>query len=155
MNMTYQLKDDGTAILTKIPQPEAAIFLPSSIDGHTITEIGSDIIPPGVKSRVREIHLPSTVTTISNKAFNDLRYLHTLTLPESLTEIKDFGIFTCPDLTRLHIPASVTRLGAYAFGYMYEHGRAYKLNYFTLLCEPNSAAQIFAEENGISYELKK
>ncbi len=150
MKINYQVKDDLTAVITGIPEPEAVMVLPQLLDGFPVTEIGSDIIPLGIKSVAREIILPPTVKKIGTRAFNDLRYLKRLSLPEGLLEISDYGIFTCPDLTHLRVPASVDSLGKCAFGYMYEHGRAYRLNYFTLHCVGGSAAERFAAENLIS-----
>lgn len=153
MQFEYMQKDNHTAVLTAIPQPEATISLPTQIGDFTITEIGTDVIPLGVKSIAREIILPDTITVIGRRAFNDLRYLKRLIIPTSVTRIEEFGIYTCPDLTELYIPSSVTEFGRCAFGYMYEHGRAYKLNYFTLLCDAGSAAEAFAKENDIDYRI--
>ncbi len=152
MKINYQIKSDNTVIITGIPEPEAVMILPELLDDCPVTEIGSDVIPLGVKSVAREIVLPPTIKKIGSRAFNDLRYLKKLSLPEGLLEISDFGIFTCPDLTHLWIPTSVKIFGNYAFGYMYEHGRAYRLNYFTLHCSKGSAAEKFAMENRIIYE---
>lgn len=151
MKIDYAIKKDHTAVITGIPEPEAVMMLPELLDDFPVTEIGPDIIPMGTKSIAREIILPPTVKSIGSRAFNDLRYLKRLILPDSLLEISDFGIFTCPDLTHLWIPASVKNLGNYAFGYMYEHGRAYRLNYFTLHCSRGSAAEKFAVKNHIGY----
>ena len=144
---------DGTAVLTCIDNPQPVMELPSHIENRPITAIGSDIVPLGVKSVPREIILPASVTSIGHGAFQDLRYLKKLVLPEGLLQIGDFAIYTCPDLQELYIPPSVERLGRYAVGYMYEHARAYRLNYFTLLCKQNSAAHHFAEENQLTYRL--
>lgn len=152
MEIQYVLKEDRTLAITRISQPEPVIRIPASIDGRPVTALGSDIIPPGVKTRVREIYLPDTLCSIGSRALNDLRYLSRLVLPSGLAEIGDFGIFTCPDLTELYVPASVQTFGRCAFGYMYEHGRAYRLNYFTLLCEQDSPARRFAEENQLAWK---
>lgn len=151
MKLEYYINDDKTAVITRIPEPEAVIVLPSVIEGCPVTEIGTEVISLGKKSIAREIILPETLTRISERAFSDLRYLKKLSIPKGLLEIADFGIFTCPDLTELYIPASVVTFGQCAFGYMYEHARAYKLNYFTLLCEKDSPAERFAEEQAIVY----
>lgn len=153
MKLDYLIREDGTAVITGIPEPEAVMTLPASIEGCPVAEIGTDIISLGKKSIAREITLPETVGKIAEKAFCDLRYLKKLSIPDSVREISDFAIFTCPDLVELHIPSSVTIIGQYAFGYMYEHARAYKLNYFTLLCEKGSAAEKFAIDNGIKHLL--
>lgn len=152
MEIQYIIKEDDTLAVTLIPQPDPVIHIPAEIDGRPVTSLGSDIIPLGVKTRVRELYLPDTLCSIGSRALNDLRYLSKLVLPEGLAEIGDFGIFTCPDLTELYIPASVHAFGRCAFGYMYEHGRAYRLNYFTLLCEPDSPARRFAEENQLVWK---
>lgn len=151
MKLEYDIRDDATAIITGIPEPEAVIILPSAIESCPVTEIGTDVISLGKKSIAREIILPDTLKKIAQRAFSDLRYLKKLSIPDGVKEIADFGIFTCPDLTELFIPASVTDLGQCAFGYMYEHARAYKLNYFTLLCKTDSAAEHYAKDNGITY----
>lgn len=151
MKLEYVIREDATAVITGIPEPEAVMVLPSSIENCLVTEIGTDVISLGKKSIAREIILPETVVKISERAFNDLRYLKKLAIPKSVREIADFGIFTCPDLRELLIPSSVTDFGRCAFGYMYEHARAYKLNYFTLLCEKGSPAEKYAEENEIVY----
>lgn len=153
MKFEYQINPQDCAVLTSIPNPESIIHIPDTLGSCPVAEIGSDIIPMGVKSIAREIILPDTVTRIGVRAFNDLRYLRKLTIPESVQSIENFGIFTCPDLTELYIPRSVTAFGDYAFGYMYEHGRAYRLNYFTLLCAEDSAAHDFAVQNKIKFQI--
>jgi len=153
MEIEYIIKEDGSAAITKIPEPESILQIPQVLDGHRVTELCEDFIPFGVKSRVRQVHLPESVEKIGSRAFRDMRWLKELTLPDSLVEIDRFGIYTCPDLTELYIPSSVKTFGACAFGYMYEHGRAYKLNYFTLLCEEDSPAKKFAEENGLRFQI--
>lgn len=156
MNFEYILTETGEAVLTKVSgfsEREMTVEVPAVIDGHTITEIGENFVPFGEKTKVREVILPNTIKKIRSRAFNDMRYLKKLVLPKSVTEIEDFGIFTCPDLTELFVPSSVTDFGRCAFGYMYEHGRAYRLNYFTLLCAENSASRRFAEENNLKYRL--
>ncbi len=150
MKLEYMIKD-GSAVITRIPEPETVMTLPSVIEGCPVTEIGTDVISLGKKSIAREIILPETLIRISERAFSDLRYLKKLFIPDGVKEIADFGIFTCPDLTELYIPASVVTFGQCAFGYMYEHARAYKLNYFTLLCEKDSQAEKYAKEQAIVY----
>ncbi|MGF6374991.1 hypothetical protein M2140_000025 [Clostridiales Family XIII bacterium PM5-7] len=154
MKFEYQINQDGSATLTRILDPEPFIELPAAIDGHALRCLGDNIVKLGEKSIPREIILPSTVEVIMPYCFNDMRYLKKLVLPDSLQEIGNFGIFTCPDLTVLSIPSSVCTFGTCAFGYMYEHARAYRLNYFTLLCEEHSAAEAYAIKHRIQYQNK-
>ncbi len=75
MQLEYDIRDDKTAVITRIPQPEAVIVLPSFVEGCPVTEIGTDVISLGKKSIAREIVLPETLIKISERAFTDLRYL--------------------------------------------------------------------------------
>ena len=78
MQLEYDIRDDKTAVITRIPQPEAVIVLPSFVEGCPVTEIGTDVISLGKKSIAREIVLPETLIKISERAFTDLRYLKKL-----------------------------------------------------------------------------
>lgn len=154
MNFEFIVKEDNTATITKVIEPEAFIIIPSILEGHVVNEIGEDIIPMGSKTTVQNIILPQTIEKIGIKAFNDLRYLKTLILNEGLKEIGNYGIYTVPDLAEIYIPESVTTFGTCAVGYFYEHGRSYKHRYFTLVCDKDSAAENYCKENEINYKTK-
>ncbi len=47
MQLEYDIRDDKTAVITRIPQPEAVIVLPSFVEGCPVTEIGTDVISLG------------------------------------------------------------------------------------------------------------
>ena len=154
MNFEFKVKEDGTAVLTKIAEPEPFIIIPAMLEGHVVNEIGTDVIPMGVKTTVQNIILPQTIEKIGPHAFETLHYLKTLILNEGLKEIGDYGIYTCPDLAEIYIPETVKELGECAVGYYYEHGRSYKHRYFTLVCDEGSAAEKYCKENEITYKTK-
>ncbi|MEG1067611.1 MAG: leucine-rich repeat protein [Anaerovoracaceae bacterium] len=153
MEIKYSVNTDNTITIVEILDPVEIIKIPKTIDGHTVIAIGDDIIPMGTKSKVKSISLPNTIKTIGSYAFNDLRYLKCLSLEEGLEEIAPFGIYTCPDLLEIKIPASIKILGEYSFGYMYEHARSYKQNYFTVICKDGSYAHQYAKENNLTFKL--
>ncbi len=81
-----------------------------------------------------------------------------VTFPESLTSISNFAFLDCKHLNRVEIPATVTEIGDYAFGYLYNYDHDLERSYytlkpdFTIVCEQGSAAEAYAKANGITYE---
>lgn len=66
--------------------------------------------------RYRNYALPSSVKEIKAGAFAYVFWLYTLTLPEGLTTIEDYAFYNSPRLSAIDIPASITKIGASAFG---------------------------------------
>lgn len=65
---------------------------------------------------IKEIKIPSSITTIGASAFQNCRDLTSVTIVEGVTSIGDYAFYGCSSLTSIVIPNSVTYLGAYAFG---------------------------------------
>ncbi|HFU4109571.1 TPA: leucine-rich repeat protein [Streptococcus suis] len=65
-------------------------------------------------SGLTEVSLPSTVTTIGNRAFSGTS-LTTISLPASVTTIGSYA-FSDTQLTIVNLPSGLTHLGDYAFG---------------------------------------
>ena len=63
---------------------------------------------------VSEVIIPSCVTKIGDKAFEDCD-LKSVTIPNSVTTIGGCAFSACSSLTSVNIPNSVTRIGWYAF----------------------------------------
>ena len=59
--------------------------------------------------------IPNSVTSISEKAFDDCENLTSVTIPNSVTSIGDEAFKNCTSLTSVTIPNSVTNIGDYAF----------------------------------------
>ena len=117
MKFNYEVLADDSAKLTSIEEPEEEIVIPEELDGHKVSEIGSNVIPEG-KSDVKSITLPQSVTTLDSEAFADHHYLKTLKLNQGLKAIGERAIYTCPDLAELYVPMSVTGFGAHCIGFM-------------------------------------
>ncbi|MBR4729652.1 MAG: leucine-rich repeat domain-containing protein [Prevotella sp.] len=60
-------------------------------------------------------NIPSSVTSIGNKAFYGCRGLTSITIPNSVTSIGDNAFFRCSSLTSIAIPNSVTSICDNAF----------------------------------------
>ena len=67
------------------------------------------------KENIIKINIPSTVTSIGERAFDDCTNLTSITLPSGLTSIGDLAFAGCTGLTSITIPSSVTSIGFWAF----------------------------------------
>ena len=56
-----------------------------------------------------------TVTRIGDYAFENIRQLTYINIPNSVTEIGNYAFYNCNNLTMVILPDSVTSIGAYAF----------------------------------------
>ena len=64
-----------------------------------------------------EVTIPSSVTTIGNRAFSYCTSLTSVTIPDGVTSIGDNAFSGCSSLTSVTIPSSVTTIGSMAFSY--------------------------------------
>lgn len=81
----YEILDDGTISLTKYNGENTQLFLPSSIDGYTVTGLSSRIFASNFK--YTKIVLPNTIQTISSNAFDCCYYLEYVNIPSSVWSI--------------------------------------------------------------------
>ena len=84
------------------------IIIPSSV-----TSIGERAF--SWCSSLRELVLPSSVTSIGNRAFSVCSSLRKLVIPSSVTSIGDLAFNGCESLRELVLPSSVTSIGNSAF----------------------------------------
>ncbi|MGJ7911093.1 leucine-rich repeat protein, partial [Neobacillus sp. LXY-1] len=132
---TWQSDDGVTYSITGYNGSDTNITIPSSIDGHTVTSIGSNAfkykpltsvtIPDTVTSigsfafyycsSLVNISIPNSVTSIGDSAFAYCISLPNITLPTNLSSIGNSTFQDCKALTGITIPNSVTSIGTYAF----------------------------------------
>ena len=105
---------------------------------------------------------------ISGFAFDDQVKLKSISIPEGVTNIGDYAFHNCSSMTQISIPKSVNEIGEYALGYKevndgtqgerYGSIRYSKGGYHTVIpgfviCgEAGSAAEKYAEQNGINFK---
>ena len=70
----------------------------------------------GFCKNLREITLPSSVTSIGDEAFWGCRNLQEINIPSSITSIGDSVFYGCRNLQEINIPSSITSIGNRAFG---------------------------------------
>lgn len=137
-DFTYELNDDGSAIITQYSGSAAALTIPSSLDGHTVKQIGSYAFEKN--TTLTSVSIPETVTELEYYAFKGCTSLTAVTIPSGLTSAGSLsnGAFSgCSALTTVQfgsglasipealfegtglktvtLPESVTSIGSWAF----------------------------------------
>ena len=67
------------------------------------------------RDNMREITLPSSVTSIGDKAFSCCLHLQEITLPSGVTSIGNSTFWSCSNLRKIALPPSITSIGDEAF----------------------------------------
>ena len=107
-------KETGTITgLTKEAKDLSRIEIPSSIDGITVTSIGTCAFVDCTS--LKEVILPSSIISINKHAFSDCTLLESIRIPEGVKNIADHAFSGCESLRLAVIPDSVTSIGRHAF----------------------------------------
>ena len=91
------------------------------------------------------VSIPDSVTNISISAFENCIRLTGVSIGNGATFIGDRAFFNCTKLISITIPNNITSIGSYVFENCTE---------LTLIVDSGSAAQSYAETNGIRYRLR-
>ncbi len=94
---------------------------------------------------VPETRKDMEVAIIGMEAFSGNKYVETVIVPETVTELRDRAFADCPNLTRVELPAGLTRIGDDVFSG----------SDVTLVVVEDSLGMTYAIEQGIPYELKE
>ncbi|GFP75534.1 leucine-rich repeat protein [Clostridium fungisolvens] len=109
---TWQSDDGVTYSITGYNGSDKNIVIPSSIDGHTVTSIGSNAFR---EKPLTSVVIPDTVTSIGGFAFYYCSSLTSITIPNSVTSIGDSAFAYCISLTNISLPASLNKIGNSTF----------------------------------------
>lgn len=107
---------DGT-VLVAFPNGKFEDSSYSYTMPETVTEIGEFAF---YGSPVKAFVVSDNVTKISKSAFMGAMNLERITLGKNVREIYDSAFIACDSLKSVYIPSTVTYLGYYAFGFIYE-----------------------------------
>lgn len=100
------------------------------------------------------VEMPDTVTYINYSAFSECSSLSNIHFSQNLQSIGNGAFYKCSNLKYVIIPRSVEYIGEYAFGYEeYDSETKTGTLYddFTIYGYAGTAAEIYANENGITF----
>lgn len=66
-------------------------------------------------TKIKEITIPNTITSIGDWAFRGCSSLTSITIPNSVNSIGEYAFYVCKSLTSITIPNSITEIKQYTF----------------------------------------
>jgi hypothetical protein len=119
-DFTVTLTTDGKgAIITGYTGRATAVKIPVTIQGMPVQEIGSWIFSQGrsaVNNTITSVVIPKGVTVIGTQAFMYAKNLNSVTIPESVTEIRKEAFYGTA-LNAVVLPKTLKILESGAFAY--------------------------------------
>ncbi len=100
--------------------------------------------------QLKTITIPGNIKTVPESAFAHAG-LETVILENGITAIEKEAFVSCA-LTKVTVPSSVTDIGEHAFGYEVNRMDYNKIAGFTIVGLEGSAAQRYADSNGLQFE---
>ena len=121
--------NDGTLEISNYAGNSATYEIPGEIDGKKVIRIG-------------------------DYAFSDCTELTSVTIPDSVTDIRWRAFYNCVSLKSVTIPKSVTYIDSYAFGYYYDSDsfETKKIDGFKINYVKNTYGHMYALKNGFTDE---
>ena len=111
---TYTVDGNGNATITGYSGGVAALFIPETIDGHTVTAIGYRAFKGNL--RLAAVTIPDTVTEIEEDAFSGCTGLTSIKLPKNLKTLESDAFRDCTGLISVLIPKTVENTHSYYDG---------------------------------------
>ncbi|MBE7088010.1 MAG: hypothetical protein E7370_00595 [Clostridiales bacterium] len=114
-SIAYKTNEQGNIITELNYEPTEEVYLPSIINGVTITGFESQVFSGW--SSLESITIPATITSIGADAFLNCTSLQNVTFEvgSQLTSIGYNAFASCINLGSIKIPSSVTSIGSQAF----------------------------------------
>jgi hypothetical protein len=112
-SLTYVIENNGVTITRCSTSASGQVEIPATIQGCTVTAIGSKAFYDC--QSVTAVTIPKGVTTIGTSAFQYCSRLSQVTLPSTLTTIGNYAFESCTSLTAVNIPEGVSQIGVSAF----------------------------------------
>ena len=129
-DFTYELNEDGRAVLVSYDGPEGAVIIPNTFDGHPVVGVkgnpfcGEYVDSPYKTCEVTVARDHPYLATIDGVLFGktDRRLIYCpsslsgeYVIPQGIVTIGDHAFYRCIGLTSVAIPDSVTSIGIHAF----------------------------------------
>jgi hypothetical protein len=104
-----------------------------------------------------EYVIESTVTSISDNAFNNNKYIEKVVLPDGINEISSYMFKGCTKLNNIVIPKNIDEIGSYAFKgcssltSVIIPEKVYRIGWYAFEGCSNLTSVVFENPNGWKY----
>lgn len=120
VDFEYKVNLDDSVTITGIPDGLIDIAIPSSIDGHEVSNVTKNAITDSeayINQTIRRLSIPSTVSVDSFDQISFYRYpiLEYIDIPKNTTEISVGQFAECHSLKEMTIPSQITFVPASLF----------------------------------------
>ena len=117
---TYSVSG-SEATITGYSGDGGAVEIPAAVNGISVVEVGSGDLINNIfgngNTTVTSVTIPDSVTSIRDFAFGYCTNLTSITIPDSVTSIGDIAFANCTNLISVTIGNSVTSIGKAAFSF--------------------------------------
>ncbi|MBQ8333717.1 MAG: leucine-rich repeat domain-containing protein, partial [Clostridia bacterium] len=113
-SFSYSIGSDGTATITDYTGDDSVLVIPETIDGYTVTSIGSNAFQDC--TGITSITFPESLTTIGSYAFENCTGLIGFEIPDSVTSLAHHAFNGCSGITSITIPKTLSSYGDDYYG---------------------------------------
>ena len=106
---------DGGVRIVRYTGNAVRVVIPSELDGQTVVAVGNGAFQDC--RFLQSVSLPDSVTTIGVDAFRECDSLSEVTFGAGVSSVGDMAFVGCNSLRRIQLPPGVRRVGIYAFAY--------------------------------------
>ena len=164
-NFTTETVDGGIS-LDRYNGNSEIVVIPDEIDGMPVVEIGEMCFANN--KEIKGVKVCDNVTVVEENAFANCINLEIFISGKNVKTVENYSFINCQSLEYVELNEGMKSLGMTCFGAtdsleeVYMPASITELDSpflesetnVTILCESGSAAETYAKENGIKYEIK-
>ncbi|MBQ3969211.1 MAG: leucine-rich repeat protein [Clostridia bacterium] len=114
-DLEYKIESDNTVTIRKYKGKDTAFIIPSTIENKPVRTIGAGAFE--LRATLTSVTIPESVTEIRSNAFANCKKLEKVNIPSQVTVINSSAFTYCESLESIAIPEGVERINASAFRY--------------------------------------
>ena len=111
---TYEICEDGTAVITGYNGASTDLVIPDEIDGIKVTAIKNNTC-----HNITSIVLPDSIESIGRHAFSHCATLKSIDIGDGVTSIGEYAFYKCYSLEEIIIGKSLKQIEKEAFEVKY------------------------------------
>ena len=108
-NYTFEVQEDGTAVITEYRGNDQELVIPADLDGYPVVGIADSVFE--LKRTLTSVEIPSGVVHIGSKAFSSCDSIEKVSLPKTLKSLGSRAFSNCKSLHSIELPAGLETIG--------------------------------------------